>query len=253
VIVFHDITELRRLENARRDFVTNVSHELKTPITSIKGFVETLLEGALQDPDDARRFLGIIAKQAGRLDAIIDDLLNLSRIELEVDRPELPREVTSVGQTVEAAIQACKPNAERKNMRVSLESDEDTQAHVNTALIQLAVENLIDNAVKYSEPNTDVRIEVRRQPDHVAIAVHDHGCGIEREHIERIFERFYRVDKARSRKLGGTGLGLAIVKHIVRLHGGNVLVESVPREGSTFTIVLPAEDEPAPTPTSASQ
>ncbi|MBX7259469.1 MAG: cell wall metabolism sensor histidine kinase WalK [Candidatus Hydrogenedentes bacterium] len=239
LIVFHDITELRRLENARRDFVSNVSHELKTPITSIKGYAETLLDGALDEREDARRFVEIITRQADRLYSLIEDLLNLSRLEQGSERDEIQKEWVQARQIVEAAVLQCQEKASAKGITIRAESDEDTSVRANAALLQLAVENLLDNAIKYSDENTEVEAEVRKRGNQLTIRVRDHGCGIAKEHLHRIFERFYRVDKARSRKLGGTGLGLAIVKHIARAHHGQATVDSAPQKGSTFCIHIP--------------
>jgi len=240
LIVLNDVTRLRQLENMRREFVANVSHELKTPITSIKGFVETLLHGAMANPEDAQRFLGIIARHAERLNAIIEDLLSLSRIEQEGERREIALETGAVKDVLTAAIQSCRISADAKNIRIELACDDAVRARLNATLLEQAVVNLLDNAIKYSEPGSAIQIEAARTDGDVAISVCDHGCGIRREHIPRLFERFYRVDKARSRKLGGTGLGLAIVKHVVQAHNGQVSVQSTPGQGSTFTIRLPS-------------
>ncbi len=239
VIVLNDVTRLRQLENLRREFVANVSHELKTPVTSIKGFVETLLDGAMENPEDARRFLGIIARHAERLQAIIEDLLSLSRIEQDGERREIVLEKGLVRGVVQAAVQACRLAAESKQIRIEVASEETLYARFNAELLEQAVVNLLDNAIKYSEPGSAVEVAAQRANGDVVIAVRDYGCGIPKEHLSRIFERFYRVDKARSRKMGGTGLGLAIVKHIVQAHGGQVNVESTVGKGSTFTIRLP--------------
>ena len=239
LIVFHDITRLRMLENIRRDFVANVSHELKTPITSIKGFVETLLAGAKNDPEEAGRFLRIIAKQADRLSSIIDDLLNLSRIEQEEEKGEIQLEERQIRDILSGAIQSCKASAEAKNINIELLCPENLQALIEARLLELAVVNLIDNAIKYSESGSSVQVEALIKDSEVIINVRDHGCGIEKKYLPRLFERFYRVDKSRSRKLGGTGLGLALVKHIVLVHSGRVSVESTPGKGSTFSIHLP--------------
>jgi len=240
VVVLNDVTRLRRLENLRREFVANVSHELKTPITSIKGFVETLLDGAIEQPEDARRFLGIIARHADRLHSIVEDLLSLSRIEQGVERGEIPLESNPVRPSVQAAIQACQMRADEKNITVRLNVAEDVRAWTNPPLLEQAVVNLVDNAIKYSEPDKQVLVEAAATGGEVYLIVKDEGCGIEAEHLDRIFERFYRVDSGRSRSLGGTGLGLAIVKHIAQAHGGRVSVESTPGQGSTFTIHLRA-------------
>jgi two-component system phosphate regulon sensor histidine kinase PhoR len=235
----NDVTRLRRLENIRRDFVANVSHELKTPVTAIKGSVETLLDGALQKPEDARRFLEIVTRQADRLNAIIDDLLSLSRIEQEAERHEIPLQRSHLNEVLRGAVQACEVGAAAKSIRIGLSCPEPLLARINPPLLEQAIVNLIDNAVKYSRPESEVRVEARPENGEILILVRDHGCGIGKEHLPRLFERFYRVDKARSRKEGGTGLGLAIVKHIVQAHAGTVTVASVPGEGSTFTIHLP--------------
>ncbi len=240
VIVLHDVTTVRRLENLRRDFVANVSHELKTPITSIKGFVETLMEGALDDRDDAMRFLGIIARQTDRLNAIIEDLLSLSRVEQGKEQDSIPKEHSSINNLIQSAIECCKNNSQEKNINIIIVNQEDIIANINPPLLEQAVVNLIDNAVKYSESGSQIQIEVTCKNDLISINVQDWGCGIMEEHLPRIFERFYRVDKARSRKLGGTGLGLAIVKHITQTHGGYVTVTSEYGSGSTFSIHLPA-------------
>ena len=239
LIVFHNITRLRMLENIRRDFVANVSHELKTPITSIKGFVETLLAGAKNDPEETEHFLRIIAKQADRLSSIIDDLLNLSRIEQEEEKGEIQLEERQIRDILSGAIQSCKVSAEVKNINIELLCPENLQALIEARLLELAVVNLIDNAIKYSESGSSVQVEALIKDSEVIINVRDHGCGIEKKYLPRLFERFYRVDKSRSRKLGGTGLGLALVKHIVLVHSGRVSVESTPGKGSTFSIHLP--------------
>jgi two-component system, OmpR family, phosphate regulon sensor histidine kinase PhoR len=239
VIVLNDVTDFRRLEHIRRDFVANVSHELKTPITSIKGFVETLLDGALKDPVDSDRFLRIIAKQADRLHAIIEDLLSLSKIEQSEDAQDIVLETGPIRGVLESALHTCQSAVQERNIAVSLECDSQLKANVNPMLLEQAVLNLLDNAIKYSEPGREVRVTAADANGEVTIRVADRGCGIADEHLSRIFERFYRVDRARSRKLGGTGLGLAIVKHIVQAHRGRVSVESTLGVGSTFTIHLP--------------
>jgi two-component system phosphate regulon sensor histidine kinase PhoR len=241
VIVLNDVTDFRRLEHIRRDFVANVSHELKTPVTSIKGFVETLLDGAMNDPQDSERFLRIVAKQADRLHAIIEDLLSLSKIEQREDADEVALEPTPLRGVLESAVNTCQSPAAEKNIVFALECDAQLTARINPLLLEQAVVNLLDNAVKYSEPGREVRLWAAAADGEVTINVADRGCGIASQHLSRVFERFYRVDRARSRKLGGTGLGLAIVKHIVQAHRGSVTVESTLGIGSTFTIHLPRE------------
>ncbi|MGQ9688710.1 MAG: ATP-binding protein [Desulfobaccales bacterium] len=238
LIVIHDITRLRQLENARRDFVANVSHELKTPITSIKGFVETLLEGALSDPGHAEEFLRIIGRQADRLGAIIDDLLSLSRIEEEAEQGKIHLEGRKLKAILKAAVQACQSRSEAKQIEVELQCPEELRARVNAPLLEQAIINLIDNAVKYSHPGSRVTVAAKMENGQVVVRVTDQGVGIAAEHLPRLFERFYRVDPSRSRTMGGTGLGLAIVKHIAQAHGGKVTVTSSPGQGSVFTIYL---------------
>jgi two-component system phosphate regulon sensor histidine kinase PhoR len=239
LVVLNDVTRLRRLESIRRDFVANVSHELKTPITAIKGFVETMLDGALDHKEDARRFLDIILRQSERLHAIIEDLLALSRIEQESESGGIPLQEGGVKSVLGAAVQSCEVGAAGKDVDIDLICPEDLRARISAPLLEQAVVNLIDNAVKYSNPGGRVLLQGLQQDDLVLIRVQDWGVGISREHLPRLFERFYRVDKARSRKQGGTGLGLAIVKHIVQAHGGRVDVSSVPGQGSVFTLRLP--------------
>jgi two-component system, OmpR family, phosphate regulon sensor histidine kinase PhoR len=240
VIVLNDVSRLRQLENMRRDFAANVSHELKTPITSIKGFVETLLDGAVHDPGDAERFLRIIARQADRLNAIIEDLLSLSRIEKEAEAADIDLNVVGLREALNAAIHNCETKAAERGIRIVLGGDPDLEAKINPPLFEQAVTNLLDNAVKHSNQDGQVELIATQRDNEVLVQVRDQGCGIAEEHLSRLFERFYRVDKARSRKLGGTGLGLAIVKHIVLAHRGQVTVESREEIGSTFTIHLPA-------------
>jgi two-component system, OmpR family, phosphate regulon sensor histidine kinase PhoR len=239
VIAVNDVTRVRRLENLRRDFVANVSHELKTPITAIKGFVETLQDGAVRNPDDAQKFLAIITRHVNRLTAIIDDLLSLSRIEQNKEKEKIALALVKVRRVIESAREICEPKARQKNIRFTVDCDEELTAFINEPLLEQALVNLLDNAVKYSDEGDAVQIEAEDQDASVVIHVHDHGSGIEEEHFPRIFERFYRIDKARSRKLGGTGLGLAIVKHIAQAHGGQITVNSIVNVGSSFSIHLP--------------
>ena len=246
VIVLNDVTRLQRLENVRREFVANVSHELKTPITSIKGFVETLRDGAVRRPADAQKFLEIVAKQADRMNSIIEDLLLLSRVEQDTREERVIIEHTPLKGVILEAVQVCEPKAHDKDIKITVKCPDGVAGRINAALLEQAVINLLDNAIKYSEPGRPVSVDVEQTPGEVVIRVVDRGSGIEPQHLPRIFERFYRVDKARSRKLGGTGLGLAIVKHIVQAHGGTITVESSPDEGSTFTIHLPKAIEGTP-------
>jgi two-component system phosphate regulon sensor histidine kinase PhoR len=245
LLVMNDLTKLNRLENMRQDFVANVSHELKTPITAIKGYVETLLDGALDDQDNARRFLDIVGRQANRLDAIVDDLLTLSRIEDKNNKQEIKLLPGEVGPVLESALQTCAVHADEKNIIVQIDCDEILVAPINQPLLEQAVINLLENAITYSPQNSLISLSCgnsknMRGEEFVHLSVSDNGPGITKDHLPRLFERFYRCDKARSRDQGGTGLGLAIVKHITQAHNGTVEVESTPGKGSTFTITLPA-------------
>ncbi len=239
VVVFNDVSRLRRLENLRRDFVANVSHELKTPITSIKGFVETLLDGAMKNPEEAERFLKIVARHADRLNAIIEDLLMLSRLE-QGGKEAMEMQPTGLCGIVNSAVEVCAQRAAAKNIAVNIECADELTATVNPPLIEQALINLVGNAVKYSVNGKNITVSARAEKGGVVLSVEDQGYGIEEKHLERLFERFYRVDKGRSRQEGGTGLGLSIVKHIAQAHGGTVSVESVYGRGSTFSIFLPS-------------
>lgn len=238
LVVLNDVTRIRQLENIRRDFVANVSHELKTPVTSIKGFVETLQEGAARKPEDLERFLGILSRQADRLNSIVNDLLSLSRMEHDVEKNGVELAVGPVCPVLRDAMEVCDDRARKKNIRLTLSCTADLTALINAPLLEQAVVNLIDNAVKYSGDNTVVEIAAGGEGGRVVIRVRDQGPGIETVHLSRVFERFYRVDKGRSRQLGGTGLGLAIVKHVALAHKGDVGVESTPGQGSVFFIYL---------------
>lgn len=231
--------QLKKLETVRRDFVANVSHELMTPITSIKGFVETLKDGAIENREKTKEFLDIISRQSDRLGAIIEDLLSLSRIEQEAEGAKINFEQENIFEVLEAAVSMCEHKADEKNVKIKIICEKNPRIPMNAALIEEAVVNLIDNAVKYSLPGAEVIAEAVKKEKEMIIRVVDHGCGIPPEHVTRIFERFYRVDKSRSRDEGGTGLGLAIVKHIVSAHAGRVEVESAPGKGSIFVIRLP--------------
>lgn len=239
LVVLSNVTRIKRLENIRKEFVANVSHELKTPITSIKGFVETLRDGAINDKENAAKFLDIIARQTSRLEAIIEDLLALSRIEQMQDNTEVELEKSFVKPIVYGAVAACKLKADNKGISVNVSCDDQAMAKVNPNLIEQAIINLIDNAIKYSDNGQKVEVYGQIEDGKTVITVKDYGCGIDADDLERIFERFYRVDKARSSSLGGTGLGLSIVKHIVNAHKGRVDVQSKQGEGSSFKIILP--------------
>jgi two-component system phosphate regulon sensor histidine kinase PhoR len=239
LIVLNDITRLWRLEHIRRDFVANVSHEIRTPITAIKGFVETLREGTVKDPKDTKRFLGIVEKHVDRLEAIIEDLLSLSRIERGGEGEHIMLQRARIRDVLLTALQVCEVKAVPKRISLELSCNEELKANINPALLEQAVVNLIDNAIKFSNAGSTVQVKAVETAGKISISVRDQGSGIEKEHLPRLFERFYRVDKARSRRMGGTGLGLAIVKHIAQVHGGEVSVESTPGKGSTFSIHIP--------------
>ena len=234
----HDITELERLERVRKDFVANISHELRTPLAAIRGYTETLLDGALEDQDHNRRFLGVIAAQADRLADLAADLLVLAEIEGEKTPP--PAEKVAVVEVVENTLRTVEGEAEKREVRAYLGHAEEAHIAGQAYRLEQCLLNLLLNAIKYNRPGGEVRVEVRRAGESLQIAVHDTGIGIPAEEIPRIFERFYRVDKARSRQTGGTGLGLAIVKHNIERMGGRVEVESQLGKGSVFTLVLTA-------------
>ena len=240
LIVLHDTTALRRAERMRADFVANASHELKTPIAGLAGFIETLRGPAREDTAARERFLGIMAEQADRMRRLVDDLLMLSRIEQhEHARPAAAVDLSGVLRSVLDLLQL-KASSRKVRIELDLPADLPRAIGDHDELI-IVFQNLIDNAVKYARPDTAVRVEARRSgEDRVAIAVRDDGDGIPAAHLPRLTERFYRVDTARSRQLGGTGLGLAIVKHVVNRHRGRLDIQSTPGKGSTFTVTLPA-------------
>jgi len=242
LIVLHDLTRLRQLESVRRDFVANVSHELKTPITAIRGAVETLIDDENSDPA-IKRFLEIIFKQNNRLNALVEDLLDLSRIEQGVIGNSWELQCVPLLPVLESARTACESLLAEKQIALTLFCSAELKARINAPLLEQAVINLLTNAIKYSDQQGKVVIEVAQLEEQVSIRVRDFGCGIEEEHLPRLFERFYRVDRARSRNLGGTGLGLAIVKHVAQAHRGEVTVASTLGEGSSFTILLPRHGE----------
>lgn len=242
LVVLTDVTRMRQLENVRREFAANVSHELKTPLTSLKGFVETLRDGAIDNPQDARKFLQIIEKQILRLEELVTDTLNLSRLEQDNERGEIELESEDIFRVLSSACELCSPRARERDIKIEVSCPAALRAEINSNLLEQAVVNLVDNAIKYSNPGSTIRLQARSSETGISIEVHDSGSGIAQEHLPRIFERFYRIDKARSRKLGGTGLGLAIVKHIAEAHGGYASVESTLGKGSTFALHLPTHN-----------
>lgn len=228
--------KLSRVELLRRDFVANVSHELKTPITSIKGFVEALLDGAKDEKEDLERFLKIISKQADRLSEIVEDLLTLARLEAESKIDLVYGEEVLLLDLLSSVRELCGNQAEAKGISVKIVCEKDSRFFLDRRLMEQALSNLLDNAIKYSNTASLITLSANAKEDNLKIKVEDQGIGISKEHLPRIFERFYRVDKARSRELGGTGLGLAIVKHIVGIHGGKISVVSEVARGTKFFI-----------------
>lgn len=240
LIIFHDITRIALLERLHKDFAANVSHELKTPLTAIKGFIETLQEMVInQDTRESERFLKIIEKNVNRMIDLINDLLALSKLErLQGSNSQFENQNMAV--LIHGAVNACHIIIQEKNSTVSIDCPEDLMAMVDPILMEQAIINLVDNAVKHSPENSRVTITVSVRDTVIDMVIKDNGCGIGKEHSSKIFNRFYRVDKARSRHEGGTGLGLAIVKHIIQYHRGEIDVESTKNEGSAFRISIPA-------------
>ena len=239
VLVFNDVTKMRELENHRKQFVANVSHELKTPLTAIQGFLETIKEGEIEDQKTLKKFINIIYKHSMRLKIIIEDLLTLSSIEKESEVGELILDRQKINPVIEDVISLCQDKAKKKGINLKL-NGESTEANVNIPLLEQAIINLLDNAIKYGPNNSTVIVNINKLATKVEIVVSDEGNGIEKKHHERLFERFYSVDKARSRELGGSGLGLSIVKHIALSHGGKIRVESEIGHGSSFIFELPS-------------
>ena len=240
IIVFHDMTELKRLERVRKDFVANVSHELKTPLTSIKGYVEALLDGAKDEPEKCAHFLGIIQKHTESLNAILSDLLQLSTVESDVYRWK--RDVVPVADLLERSARVLRPVAERRRQTLTIRPCPGSlRLCGDLDRLTEALVNLLDNAVKYTPEGGAVTVEASAADGGVRMTVADTGLGIPPKELSRIFERFYRVDRARSREPGGTGLGLSIVKHIIEAHGGRIAVQSTVGKGSSFTVFLPEQ------------
>jgi two-component system phosphate regulon sensor histidine kinase PhoR len=241
LLVLRDQSEAERLDRVRRDFVANVSHEVKTPLTSVRGYAETLLEGGLEDPEHREGFVRVIRDQATRLQELVDDLLSLS----ELERPEarLRVERFDLRALIERQLAALADRATHAGLALELVPGEAEWVEADRARIEQVVANLLDNALKYTERG-GVTVTLDGDPSRVECTVRDTGSGIPAEDLDRIFERFYRVDKARSREKGGTGLGLSIVKHILALHEGQVAVESAPGRGSTFRFVIPRQPRP---------
>lgn len=237
VCVLHEITETRRLENTRREFVANVSHELKTPLTAIRGYTETLLSGALEDPQVASRFVGIIEKNASQLQALVDDLLRIA--EIESGRMTLKRERINYSHLIQTLVESQGERTRKAGLSIQVNCSVREVQGDQAALGQV-LGNLLDNAIKYTPEKGAIRIDVIEEKGFITTRVTDTGMGIPEESLERVFERFYRTDKARNRDAGGTGLGLSIVKHLVGAMGGEVGVKSDPGKGSCFWFTLPS-------------
>ncbi|MCY4188957.1 MAG: ATP-binding protein, partial [Bryobacterales bacterium] len=244
VAVFHDITELERVDQMRRDFVINVSHELRTPLASITGYAETLLDGAIHDTKNNERFVRILWQNAQRLTRLTSDLMTLSQIEVKAREFEFAQQ--SVQNILRLAADGIRPVLTRKLLQLTVaEVEEGLTIRCDISAVQQILSNLLDNAAKYTPSGGSIALGAVSGPISLSLYVKDTGIGISEYHVPRLFERFYRVDKARSRELGGTGLGLAIVKHLVQAHDGSVWVESEAGKGSTFWFSLPYEHAPA--------
>lgn len=239
VMVLNDLTEMNRLLTMRREFVANVTHELQTPLTTIRGFLETLTDSNPPSPEDQQRFLQIALRQTRRLQRLVEDLMELARLDQAAEQSVLRPVATTSGAIANDAAETCAALAAERNIRIEVRGPADVSLQVDADLVTRALVNLLDNAIKYSPPGATVDLECRAEDGHILWSVTDHGPGIEAVHLPRLFERFYRVDKSRSRREGGTGLGLAIVKHIVLAHGGTVGVESEVGKGSRFWFRLP--------------
>jgi two-component system, OmpR family, phosphate regulon sensor histidine kinase PhoR len=241
VVVLHDITELRKLERVRRDFIANVSHEFKTPLTAIQGFAETLFAGAADDPQNRSRFLAIILEHSRRLARLTDDLLKLSK--MDADRLELEIRRLSVSQLIESCLETAQHRAAEKDIRISVNLAQHLpEIAGDRRLLAEVLQNLLDNATQYTMPGGQIMVSAEANDEEVIFIVSDTGIGIPQADQPRIFERFYRVDAARSREVGGTGLGLAIAKHLVEVHGGRIWVESEVGQGSQFHFSVPLFD-----------
>ena len=240
LIIFHNITRVRRLEKMQKDFVANVSHELKTPLTSLQGFIETLQTMLSENnTEEAGKFLTIIEKNISRMVALINDLLSLSRLE-RLEGTHIRFEPHNLASLICRAVNSCENAIKAKSIILHMDCPDDLTVMVDPILMEQAILNLVDNAVKYSTENKTIAVSAEKKDDFIDIIVRDNGCGIDKEHLTQIFNRFYRVDKSRSRNEGGTGLGLAIVKHIVQYHRGKIDVQSTRGMGSTFRIRIPA-------------
>ncbi len=239
LLAIRDLTQLRRLEKIRKDFVANVSHELRTPVAAIQGSVETLQDGAKDDPAAGPQFLNIIHRQADRLANLLDDLLSLAKIENADEVGKLEKHPVLVKDLLLAAVDCCAPKAKQKEIRIDVDCDNTLTVPVERLMVEQAMVNLLANGIQFSKERGSIQLKAESKGEQVVLSVQDHGSGIASHHFPRLFERFYRADRSRGREDGGAGLGLAIVKHAALAHGGNVSVESRVGEGSTFFLSLP--------------
>jgi two-component system, OmpR family, phosphate regulon sensor histidine kinase PhoR len=242
VALFHDITELKQLDQIRRDFVANVSHELRTPLSILRGYIEVLFDEPQTSREELTRILSIMERHSKRLQRLVDDLLSLAQ--LESSQAQLELSVVRMDELFNNLIRDWKEKLARKNLKVIVDLPSETlMLRADGTRLEEVLHNLLDNAMKFSPESGQIRLQGARCGSNVVLSVADNGIGISKEHLSRIFERFYRADKARSRELGGTGLGLAIVKHIAQLHGGRVEADSEVGRGTTIRVVLPGNDE----------
>ena len=238
VVLFHDITQLKRLDQIRSDFVANVSHELRTPLSILRGYIETLVDNPKTSREELSRILRVMERHSKRLGLLVEDLLSLAQLEssntnLEIDQVRLP-------ELFDHILRDWKEKLGEKNLKVIVHLAQDASPiRADETRLQEVLYNLLENAVKYSRENGEIRVQAARRGSEIVLSVSDDGIGISKDDLPRIFERFYRADKARTREFGGTGLGLAIVKHIAQLHGGRVEAESEPGRGTSIRVVLP--------------
>lgn len=242
--IFYDISHIERLENVRQEFLSNISHELRTPLTSILAFVETLEDGAIEDEENNLRFLGVIRRNAERMHHLINDILELSSI--ESGKITIERKRSNLANLTDEVFTNLSAKASEKQVKLINEVAKETFVYADAVRLEQMLTNLIDNAVKFNREGGSVTVSHDRAKGSDFVRVADTGEGISKEHLQRIFERFYRTDRARSREIGGTGLGLAIVKHLAWLHGGDISVTSTPGKGSVFSIDIPAKPLPDP-------
>jgi len=240
VVVFHDITELKRVDQLRRDFVANVSHELRTPLSILRGYIETLLESPKTGPEELAGILRVMERHSKRLRALVDDLLTLAQ--LESVNPDLRLSDVDLSALFARVVRDWEKKLGEKQLKMIVDLPPDSLVlRADETRLQQILYNLLDNAVKYSHADGEIRLGAEQRGDEIAVTVSDNGVGISKADLPRIFERFYRADKARSRELGGTGLGLSIVKHIAQLHGGRVETESELGKGTTVRVMVPMD------------